>query len=163
PLVQALPAARDIEHAPGHVGTEGTSAEHAPGHAQIVAPRDRVAPIAAERFLWQFTVGKSANDKLQYAQQLLSHRIPSGNPAEVARRGEATVDNIRLRCRAHNAFTAACTFGAQFMQNKRAAARAAAEARKVTQAQQAAEAAKDRDVTPWLRVLGYRGDQARPA
>jgi len=36
-----------------------------------------------------------------------------------ARGGLATVDNIRLRCRAHNQFTAGRTFGAAFMARKR--------------------------------------------
>ncbi|HET9328178.1 MAG TPA: hypothetical protein VFQ05_15530 [Candidatus Eisenbacteria bacterium] len=40
---------------------------------------------------------------------------------EVARGGRATVDGIRLRCRAHNQYTAEQTFGATFMSRKRAA------------------------------------------
>jgi 5-methylcytosine-specific restriction endonuclease McrA len=39
---------------------------------------------------------------------------------EVARGGEATVANLRLRCRAHNQYQAECTFGAEFMRHKRA-------------------------------------------
>jgi hypothetical protein len=38
---------------------------------------------------------------------------------EFARGGEATVDNIRLRCRGHNQFTAERTFGQGFMRHKR--------------------------------------------
>jgi len=48
---------------------------------------------------------------------------------EYARGGEATVDNIRLRCPAHNRLAAERTYGAGFMQHKiekAAAARAAA-------------------------------------
>ena len=41
-----------------------------------------------------------------------------------ARGGEATVDNIRLRCRAHNQDAAERAFGAGFMERKRAEARA---------------------------------------
>jgi hypothetical protein len=49
---------------------------------------------------------------------------------EVARGGEATVDRMRLRCRAHNQYGAECTFGTEFMNDKRQEARrAAAEAR----------------------------------
>jgi 5-methylcytosine-specific restriction endonuclease McrA len=51
---------------------------------------------------------------------------------EVARGGESTVDNLRLRCRAHNQYTAERTFGSEFMRHKRIAAaegRAAAHAR----------------------------------
>ena len=45
---------------------------------------------------------------------------------EVARGGQATVNGIRLRCRAHDQYTAECTFGSGFMENKRAQARGAA-------------------------------------
>jgi hypothetical protein len=38
---------------------------------------------------------------------------------EFARGGEASVENIRLRCRAHNQYTAECTFGIGFMREKR--------------------------------------------
>ena len=45
---------------------------------------------------------------------------------EVARGGESTVANLRLRCRAHNQFEAERTFGSEFMHHKR---NTAAEAR----------------------------------
>src|SRR5262249_32841469 len=41
----------------------------------------------------------------------------------VARGGKATVDRMRLRCRAHNQYTAECTYGAGFMEKKRQEAR----------------------------------------
>lgn len=141
-------------------------------------------------------IGKSIHDKLRYAQELLSHQVPSGDPAEVldraldaliakleknkfagttrphgvrqnskagtrhisaavrravwkrdegrctyvtgsgtrcharkfiefdhaheyARGGEAVVGNVRLRCRAHNQYTAEQKFGTGFMNQKR--------------------------------------------
>ena len=60
------------------------------------------------------------------------HRCPSRARLEydhvdpVARGGEATVDGIRLRCRAHNQYEAECAFGVGFMEAKREAARLAA-------------------------------------
>jgi len=42
----------------------------------------------------------------------------------VARGGEPTAENIRLRCRGHNQYAAECAFGAEFMSDKRAEARA---------------------------------------
>ena len=49
---------------------------------------------------------------------------------EVARGGVATVDKLRIRCRAHNHYTAEITFGKGFMDHKRRQARErAAEAR----------------------------------
>jgi 5-methylcytosine-specific restriction endonuclease McrA len=46
----------------------------------------------------------------------------------VARGGQATVENVRLRCRSHNQYEADRTFGAGFMDEKREAARRLAEA-----------------------------------
>ena len=82
----------------------------------------------------------------------------------VARGGAATVDNLRLRCRAHNAYEAERVFGTEFMRRKREQGKRAAERQDATmnpQAQPAHEHA--RDVMAGLRSLGYRADQARRA
>ena len=56
------------------------------------------------------------------------HRCPSRTRLEydhvepVARGGKTTVAGMRLRCRAHNQYTAECAFGAGFMARKREAA-----------------------------------------
>ena len=86
----------------------------------------------------------------------------------VADGGAATVDNVRLLCRAHNQFAAECAFGAGFIEEKRKAAaedRAAATATVETPADPAAEAAaRDRrDIESGLRNLGFRVDEAREA
>jgi 5-methylcytosine-specific restriction endonuclease McrA len=97
----------------------------------------------------------------------------------VARGGDATVANLRLRCRVHNQYAAECTFGAGFMDEKREAARSAAEAKERARAEaarakaaseQAAKEAETRaleeeakDVVCGLRNLGFRADQARRA
>ncbi|HYM81393.1 MAG TPA: hypothetical protein VEY91_08275, partial [Candidatus Limnocylindria bacterium] len=92
----------------------------------------------------------------------------------VARGGQATVEKMRLRCRGHNQYGAECTFGAGFMSDQRQLARrTAAERRAQVAAQQsreagarakaAAEQAKERDVVPWLRRLGFRPDEVRHA
>jgi 5-methylcytosine-specific restriction endonuclease McrA len=47
----------------------------------------------------------------------------------VACGGLTTAENLRLRCRAHNQYAAECTFGAAFMDRKRAEARGSATAR----------------------------------
>ena len=49
-------------------------------------------------------------------------RLEFDHVHEVARGGAASVENVRLRCRAHNQYTAECAFGAGFMHDKRAAA-----------------------------------------
>ena len=51
----------------------------------------------------------------------------------VGRGGTATVDNVRLLCRAHNQFEAECAFGTEFMDHKRQEARASRGAHAGTQ------------------------------
>ncbi len=94
----------------------------------------------------------------------------------VARSGESTVANLRLRCRAHNQFEAERTFGDGYMHEKRKAAWSATqharqdrEAKRVREAQQAEAARQARarsaaeEVVPWLRALGCRADDSRRA
>jgi len=190
-----------------------------------------MTPIALQRFALHLTIDQRTHDRLRYAQELLSHQVPSGDvvavldralealilqlekrrfasttrprgkrrptssarhiPAhvkravwqrdggqctfvgesgkrcgsrtmlefdhvdEVARGGRSTTERMRLRCRAHNQYGAECTFGTEFMNDKRQ------EARRVAAA--AATQATDRDVIPWLRQLGFRAGEARRA
>src|SRR6267142_3587633 len=203
-LVVAIPASlprADGQHAPGHIDFE--TPQLAPGR---VGTRSKPTAAAPERFLLEVTIGRSTQEMLRYAQDLLGHELPSGglaqvldlalkalieklekrkfagtqhprqrgcqkaNPRhipaqvkravwqrdggqctfasgagrrcaarkllefdhieEVARGGRASVAGIRLRCRAHNQYGAECTFGADFMRDKREAARGRAEARR---------------------------------
>ena len=195
------------------------------------------APIAPERYSLQVTIGASTHEKLVCLQELLSHRIPSGDLAEVldhalgvalshaqkakfaatekprrpvmrsigrrtipaevrravwkrdagqctfvseqghrcgsrrfleydhvepvARGGQATVEGIRLRCRAHNQFEAERVFGAGFMDEKRKQARRAAEAGSAARAEVDQE--HERDLAAGLRNMGFRGDEVRRA
>ena len=126
------------------------------------------------------------------------HRCPARTRLEfdhaepVACGGRATVEGLRLRCRAHNQYGAERLFGAGFMHEKRerareaaaaraeaaAAARARAEAEAAARAEAAmlararAEAeAQERaraqaaaaEVIPWLRALGFKADEAKRA
>jgi len=253
-LVQTLPASpptTDELSVPGRIEAPvperaaAFTGQPAPGH---VGPGSKVAPVAPDRFLLQVTIGGDTQEKLRYAQELLGHRLPSGDVArvldraldalierlektkfaattrprrspserpstnprhipahvkrtvwerdggqctfvsetgrrcaarkflefdhleEVARGGGASVAGIRLRCRAHNQYGAECTFGAGFMSHKRqearrtkAEARAARVQAETRAAAAAAERAKELDVVPWLRQLGYRADEARRA
>jgi hypothetical protein len=215
------------------------------------ADRPKVRPLGPQSFSVQFTLSRNGYDKLRYAQELLGHRVPSGDIAQVferaldaligqlekrkfaatrrsrpsrpgpsknprhipapvkravwerdqgrctfvsetgcrcpartrlefdhvepvARGGRATVAGIRLLCRAHSQYGAECTFGAEFMRQKREAARHAAEvrrrereARAVEEAQlQAADArakAAVEEVIAPLRRLGFRAEEARSA
>jgi hypothetical protein len=98
------------------------------------------------------------------------NRCPSRSGLEfdhaepVARGGQATTSNLRLRCRAHNQYEAERTFGAEFMKGKRDMARHASEVRAAAKAENSASAqAQESDVVPWLRGLGFKLDEARAA
>ena len=71
----------------------------------------------------------------------------------VARGGASTVDNVRLRCRAHNQLEAERAFGAAFMQRKREARR--------TKALAPGQEAKQNDLVASLRSLGYSAARAK--
>jgi hypothetical protein len=95
------------------------------------------------------------------------HAVP------VARGGTATVEGLRLRCRAHNQYEADRAFGAEFMRRKRHGARLArAEARERTASPEPAgepsrprgdAQAEHEDLLAGLRSLGCRGELARRA
>ena len=97
----------------------------------------------------------------------IDHIVP------VARGGQSTVENVRLRCRAHNQYEAEQAFGVGFMQEKRETARRLAEETRRRSAaggerarQQAiteAEVDPDRSVVPWLQALGLKPEDARRA
>ncbi len=176
------------------------AAQHAPGQVESPSPSPwpKVAPLSPGRFDVRFTLDQSAHDLLRYAQALLGHAVPSGDIAEVVKRGLAmlvdrlekrvfaasarprsqrsategryvpaeirrtvwrrdggrctfksaagqrcpactrlefdhvesmagggptTTENLRLRCRAHNQYTAEREFGPGFMESKRQKAR----------------------------------------
>ena len=225
-----------------------------------------MAPVSSASFALQFTIGQATHDKLLYAQALLSHRLHSGDIAQVfdraldlliaqlekrkfaatarprpgtrrssanpryipahvkravwerdqgqctfvgdtgrrcqarkflefdhldpvARGGQATVDNLQLRCRGHNQYEAERTFGSGFMSAKLEEARSAAAARARATAAVAAAHAPTRhaepeastqapeaegcsqalaaqqveDVRACLRELGFRASEARRA
>jgi len=112
-------------------------------------------------------------------------RLEFDHVEPVARGGRATVGNLRLRCRAHNQLEAEQAFGAEYIEHRREAARAATgqrrrerEARaKVEKAKrsraEAGRAERDAEATarakaieeviPWLRALRIGKDEARSA
>ncbi len=54
-----------------------------PERVESVTVRSSVAPVASQRFALHVTMSQSTRDKLQHAQELLSHQISSGDIAEV--------------------------------------------------------------------------------
>ncbi len=103
-LVQALPASpprADEQLAPGQVeayGPERPGAladQLAPGQ---VGPRPKLAPVGPERFLLELTIGRSTQEKLRYAQDLLGHQLPSGDLARVLDRAlDALIEQLERR------------------------------------------------------------------
>jgi len=70
----------------------------APGRVDRPAERPRVRPLAPERYALQITMGKSLHDKLRYAQELLSHQVPSGDVPQILERAlDALIANLEKR------------------------------------------------------------------
>ncbi|MBI5710489.1 MAG: RuvA C-terminal domain-containing protein [Candidatus Eisenbacteria bacterium] len=165
-----------------------TSKPHVRRVPRSASANPRYIPAEVKRAVWERDGGRCTfvGDT--------GHRCPArkllefDHVEEVARGGRATVAGIRLRCRAHNQYAAECTFGADFMNHQRAAAREAAAARaqaaaaRRAAAREAAEAraraeevrtravagaararAAAAEVIPYLRGLGFRADEARRA
>jgi hypothetical protein len=103
----------------------------------------RHIPAAVKRAVWerdggQCTFVSDAGHRCEARTLLeLDHIEP------VARGGKATTENIRLRCRGHNQYTAECAFGAGFMSDKRAEAQARAKTRNQAKARAAASGQPD--------------------
>ena len=131
----------------------------------------RNVPAHVQRAVWERDGGRCTFVSEAGTRCPSRTRIEFDHVDPVARGGDATVSNVRLRCRVHNQFTAECMFGVEFMKHKRQEAQRVAAARKaqaahVAQAAQRAHAAAEaveNDVTPWLRQLGFRADEARLA
>jgi hypothetical protein len=150
-----------------------------PRHQSSANPRH--VPAEVRRAVWQRDGGRCTFVSAAGHRCEARTRLEFDHVEPVARGGRATVNGIRLRCRAHNQYAAECAFGAGFMSRKREAAQRAAahctaeetRARAATEAEEAraraaaeAEAARVRavavdEVVPWLRALGLRPDEAR--
>ena len=93
--VAAQQADRELS-APGRI--ESAAGSSAPARIAPLAERTRVAPIGAERFALQLTIGKSMHDKLRYAQELLGHAVASGEVGEVLDRAlDALIHQLERR------------------------------------------------------------------
>ncbi len=101
-------------------------------------------------------------------------RLEFDHATPVARGGETSVANLRLRCRAHNQHDADRAFGPGFMARKREGGKRlprphidALDQRRATFERERAAAhdtcQPNADVIPWLRQLGFRPDEARRA
>jgi hypothetical protein len=128
-------------------------------------PGTRYVPAEVKRAVWERDEGRctfveSGGQRCQARTMLEFDHVQA-----FARGGEATVEGMRLLCRAHNQYAAEQTFGSGFMRTKREVARLAAEERRSRAAERHTRAAPldptELDVTPWLRKLGVRAEDAR--
>jgi len=96
--------------------------------ARHLRDRSGVKPIAPGRFreVWKRDQGRCAYVSPAGRRCESRWMLEFDHVHEFARGGEATVDNVRLLCRAHNQYLAECTFGAGFMDEKRGSGRGAA-------------------------------------
>jgi hypothetical protein len=108
---QALEKKRFAEGSEPRPGRRTKSARHIPAHVR--------------REVWKRDQGRctfvsESGHRCESRTQLeFDHATP------VARAGEATISNLRLRCRAHNQYEAERAFGERFMNGKRERARSA--------------------------------------
>ena len=88
-LAAAIAASPGEALAPGQGGSEmsepagAITDPFAPRQIEASVPRPRIAPLSAESYALQFTIGKETHDKLRHVQALLSHQLPSGDIAQV--------------------------------------------------------------------------------
>ena len=94
------------------------------------ASKGRYVPTEVKRAVWQRD-GQQCTFVSETGKRCPARsRLEFDHILEVARGGQSTVENVRLRCRAHNQYTAECRFGMDLMRRKRQQARQAAEDRK---------------------------------
>src|SRR6185436_15398396 len=90
--------------------------------APASSPSRRI-PAAVKRAVWERDGGRctfvsATGKRCQETGDLeYDHIVP------VARGGETSVSQLRLRCRPHNQYTAECEFGVAFMNAKKAMSR----------------------------------------
>ena len=81
----------------------------------------RYIPASVKRAVWERDAGRCTFMSGAGRRCEARARLEFDHVLEVARGGLATVENIRLRCRAHNQYTAERAFGAAFMRHMIAA------------------------------------------
>jgi hypothetical protein len=126
-----------------------------PRHPRSKGSSPRHIPAAVKSAVWERDQAQCTFRSDNGTRCPARTRLEFDHVEPVARGGRATVDNLRLRCRAHNQYDAECAFGAGFMERKREQAREAAEE---ARRRRAAE-----EVIPYLRSLGFRADESRAA
>lgn len=91
--------------------------------------RGRHIPAAIRRAVWARDGGRCTFEGDSGVRCETRTRLEYDHSRPVAKGGQTTVENLRLRCRAHDQYAAEQAFGTGFMREKRERARAARRAR----------------------------------
>ncbi len=100
----------------------GAGASAGAGGSSEVAGADRVSryiPAAIRRAVWERDEGRCTFVSITGGRCRCRRYIELDHVVPFARGGNATVENLRLRCSAHNQYEAERVFGADFMKRKR--------------------------------------------
>lgn len=128
------------------------------------AARPRHVPIQIRRAVWERDLGQCTFVSVDGHRCRERRFLEFDHVQPVARGGTATIEGLRLRCRAHNQYEAERAFGADFMRWKRASVR-----RTIHPSVERPRAGRHetdeltQDVVAGLRSLGCRSDEARRA
>ena len=144
-----------------------------PGPARAHRSATRYIPAQVRRAVWERDGGRCTFVGASGHRCQSRHLLEFDHAEPFALGGAATVDALRLRCRAHNQFAAERAFGTEFMRMKRYEARVARRNEAAQRAAMAEKAAADqreiarkeqmKDLEAGLRGLGCRADEAHRA
>jgi 5-methylcytosine-specific restriction endonuclease McrA len=112
----------------------------------------RHVPAQVRRAVWQRDGGQCTFVSDSGHRCEARTRLEFDHVDPVARGGETTADNMRLRCRAHNQYAAERQFGEAFMRGKRESARARAAERRARRAAARCEAIPGASLEERVRV-----------
>jgi 5-methylcytosine-specific restriction endonuclease McrA len=87
------------------------------------APHGRTIPADVRRAVWERDGGRCTFTSPAGRRCDAKRRLEFDHVVAFARGGRATLEGLRLRCRAHNQLEAERTFGTEFMRRKRAEVR----------------------------------------
>jgi 5-methylcytosine-specific restriction endonuclease McrA len=120
--------------------------EHAP--ASGVGRASRYIPAAVRRAVWERDQGRCTFVSITGGRCRSRRFLEMDHVVPAARGGKATVQNLRLRCSAHNQYEAERAFGVDFIRRKRQEAFATATARDLSKAPAAPSAAEENREDP---------------
>jgi 5-methylcytosine-specific restriction endonuclease McrA len=100
------------------LGVSTRDLRHEVSTSEGAAP-SRYIPAAVRRAAWERDGGRCTFVSITGGRCRSRQFLEFDHVEPFARGGKATIDNIRLRCRAHNQYAAECIFGRDFMRQKR--------------------------------------------